>query len=91
MDFVEAEDTIVDFGKHQGKTLGDIADEDILYLYDLFVDIAEMKTMKDEYAKIYEPLKTYLSDDAVDAEVESNLKKRKNKKSKRNKSHGMVE
>ncbi len=73
MPFSQAEDTVVPFGKYKGSTIGDIADEDILYLDWLVGEMEDdpPSVYDGQRFPVYRALRTYMENPAVQAEAES--------------------
>ena len=76
--FEEAEDTVVTFGTYSGNTIGDIADQDILYLDWLYGEMTSSppKPYEARRVSVYEALKVYMEDSAVQDEVEEAMAER---------------
>ena len=78
MDFQKAEDTVVLFGKYVGSTIGDIADQDILYLDWLYGEFESNPPSPADTRSnsVYQALIVFMNDSAVQSEVESAMANR---------------
>lgn len=71
VEFEESEDFVINFGKHKGSSIGDVADVDIMYLVWLSEEIGKHPPAKADspQGQLWTHLNRYISDPNVQDEI----------------------